>query len=220
MNKVKIKKAIVLGGSRGIGEAIVHGLRKIKCEVVAASSKDINTANIESVKRFSKKYTTTDILVLNTGGPPKKDFFKITEAEWDQYYKQLFLSFCLLLQRIKINNGGYIFLITSHHIKRPHPKMALSVAYRVAFWSVLRGLVRYYAEKNISCINIAPGPIKTDRLKNLTRDIKKLEDSLPFKRAGDPEEIGNLIKSIVENNIKYLNGVVINFDGGLSDYIF
>jgi len=36
----------------------------------------------------------------------------------------------------------------------------------------------------------------------------------------NPEEIGNFVKSIVENKIKYLSGVVINFDGANSNYIF
>ncbi len=39
-------------------------------------------------------------------------------------------------------------------------------------------------------------------------------------RLGDPAEIGNFVKSIVENNIKYLSGVVINFDGANSNYVF
>ena len=41
-----------------------------------------------------------------------------------------------------------------------------------------------------------------------------------MKRAGDPDEIGSFIKSIIENEIKYLTGVSINFDGGLSKFIF
>jgi 3-oxoacyl-[acyl-carrier protein] reductase len=37
---------------------------------------------------------------------------------------------------------------------------------------------------------------------------------------GEPKEIGNFVKSIVENNIKYLSGVTINFDGANSNCIF
>ena len=44
--------------------------------------------------------------------------------------------------------------------------------------------------------------------------------TLPMGRLGEPEEIGNFVKSIIENNIKYLSGVVINFDGANSNYIF
>ncbi len=41
-----------------------------------------------------------------------------------------------------------------------------------------------------------------------------------MKRLGEPKEIGNFVKSIIENNIKYLSGVVINFDGANSNYVF
>jgi len=41
-----------------------------------------------------------------------------------------------------------------------------------------------------------------------------------MKRLGKPEEIGNFVKSIVENDIKYLSGAVINFDGANSNFVF
>ena len=41
-----------------------------------------------------------------------------------------------------------------------------------------------------------------------------------MKRAGNPKEIGDFIKSIIKYNIKYVNGQTINFDGGLSKYLF
>ena len=37
---------------------------------------------------------------------------------------------------------------------------------------------------------------------------------------GKPEEIGNFVKSVIKNNIKYISGVTIRFDGGLSKNIF
>jgi 3-oxoacyl-[acyl-carrier protein] reductase len=42
------------------------------------------------------------------------------------------------------------------------------------------------------------------------------EKNLPLGRAGKPDEIGSFVKAIIKNNIKYLNGVILNFDGGLS----
>ena len=65
-------KAIVLGGSRGIGKAISDSLKAIKMDVFATSQKDIDTSNLESVKEFLKMNYETDILVLNTGGPKPK----------------------------------------------------------------------------------------------------------------------------------------------------
>ena len=41
-----------------------------------------------------------------------------------------------------------------------------------------------------------------------------------MNRLGKPQEIGDFVKSIVENDIKYLSGAVINFDGANSDFIY
>lgn len=213
------KKAIVLAGSRGIGKAIADGLRSLNMNVVASSSRDLDTSDINQVKAFVEREKNTDILVLNTGGPPAKNFFEITEEDWQHYYNQLFLSFCLILQKLKINDGGFIFLISSFNIKEPDPKLILSNSYRIAFTSVLKSLSKVFAERQINCINIAPGPIRTDRLLGLTKDIAELEKKLPMKRVGEPEEIGAFIKAIVQNNIKYLSGVTINFDGAHSNYV-
>jgi len=213
-------KAIVLGGSRGIGKAISDSLKSIKINVFAASKKDINTSDLDSVRRFLEKNTQTDILVLNTGGPEPKQFSTITEGDWNRYHNQLFLGFVTILQNIKINDGGYIFLISSSVIKEPTAKLIISSAYRAAFAEIFKVLSKEYAKKNISCVNIAPGPINTDRTKELIENIKEFEKTLPMKRLGKPEEIGNFVKAIVENKIKYLSGVTINFDGANSNYIF
>jgi len=213
-------KAVVLGGSRGIGKAISDSLKTIEIDVLAASKNDIDTSNLNSVKKFLEIHNEIDILVLNTGGPEPKSFSTITEEDWDKYHNQLFLGFCTILQNIKVNNGGYIFLISSNVIKEPNSKLIISSAYRAAFSEVFKVLSKEYAQNNISCINIAPGPINTDRTHELIENVKEFEKTLPMKRLGEPEEIGNFVKGIIENNIKYLTGVTINFDGGNSNCIF
>jgi len=213
-------KAVVLGGSRGIGKAISDSLKTIEIDVLAASKNDIDTSNLNSVKKFLEIHNEIDILVLNTGGPEPKSFSTITEEDWNKYHNQLFVGFCTILQNIKVNDGGFIFLISSNVIKEPNPKLIISSAYRAAFSEVFKVLSKEYAQKNISCINIAPGPINTDRTKELIKNIKEFEKTLPMKRLGEPKEIGNFVKSIVENNIKYLSGVTINFDGANSNCIF
>ena len=212
--------AIVLGGSRGIGKAISDALKTIDIDVFAASKNDIDTSNLDSVKSFLEKHKQTDILILNTGGPAPKQFSNITEDDWKVYHNQLFLGFCTILQNIKINDGGYIFLISSNVVKEPNMKLIISSAYRAAFSEVFKVLSKEYAKNNISCINIAPGPINTDRTQELIEDVEEFKKSLPMRRLGEPEEIGNFIKSIIENEIKYLSGVTINFDGANSNYIF
>ena len=212
-------KAIVLGGTSGMGRAIANSLSSIGCDVFASSRKNIDTSDLTSVKNFIKKHKETDILVLNTGGPVAKQFYDVTEKDWQKYHNQLFVGFCLLLQKLKVRNGGYVFAITSNVIKEPNPRLIISSAYRLAFTAVFKMLSKELASKDISCVNIAPGPINTDRMKELVGDVTKYAETLPMKRLGEPAEIGNFVKCIVENKIKYLSGVTINFDGANSNSI-
>ena len=211
-------KALVLGGSKGIGKAIADSLSSIGCDVVATSRKQIDTANLNSVKKFIKKYKQTDILVLNTGGPPPKTFSEVTEKEWQKYHNQLFLGFCLLLQKLKVRDGGYVFVITSGVIKEPNPRLVISSAYRLAFTAVFKLSSKELAVRNVSCVNIAPGLINTDRVKDLG-NASEMAKNIPMKRLGEPREIGDFIKSIVQHKIKYLSGVTIPFDGANSNFV-
>ena len=213
-------KAIVLGGSRGIGKAISQSLKTLEIDVFAASKNDIDTSNLDNVRKFIKKFPSTDILVLNTGGPQPKPFESITEEDWKKYHNQLFLGFVTILQNIKIEDDGYIFLISSSLIKEPNSQLIISAAYRTAFVQIFKVLSKEFAIKNISCINIAPGPINTDRTKELVEDIEAFKKTLPMKRLGEPKEIGDFVKSIIQNKIKYLSGVTINFDGAISNSVF
>lgn len=211
-------KALVLGGSKGIGKAIADSLSSIGCDVVATSRKQIDTANLNSVKKFIKKYKQTDILVLNTGGPPPKTFSEVTEKEWQKYHNQLFLGFCLLLQKLKVRDGGYIFVITSGVIKEPNPRLVISSAYRLAFTAVFKLASKELAVRKVSCVNIAPGLINTDRVKDLG-NASEMAKNIPMKRLGEPREIGDFIKGIVQHKIKYLSGVTIPFDGANSNFV-
>ena len=214
--KKKINRSIVLAGSKGIGKAISKNLSFISQKTIALSSKNLDTSKIGDVKKFIKKYKNADVLVLNTGGPESLDFKKITEKIWIRYFNQLFLSFSIILRDLKINDNGYIFLISSFHIREINPKLLISNSLRVGFWSLLKGISYELAKRNITCLNIAPGPIDTERLRKLNKDIPALLKQLPLKRLGKPDEIGKLVRSIIENDIKYLNGTTIFFDGGKS----
>ncbi len=213
VKKSNFKKAIILGGSKGIGKAIALELRKSCKNIHALSTKDIDTSNIESVKKFLKKHKSTDILVLNSGGPMPLRFNKINEKIWLRYFNQLFLGFCLILKNLKIKNNGYIFYISSSIIREPNELLIPSSSLRIAFSSVLKSISYTFSKKGVSVISIAPGPFKTGRVKELIKDLKKFEKTLPTKKIGNPKEIGLLVNSIVKNRLKYLTGSTIYLDG-------
>ena len=119
-------RALIIGGSKGIGKSIIQKLNKLNFKIISPSRKELDTSKISTVRKFIKKNDKFDILVLNTGGPPAMNFFDINEKMWNKYYNQLFLSFVIILQNIKVNKNGYVFLISSHTIKTPEDKLILS----------------------------------------------------------------------------------------------
>lgn len=216
-------KAIVLGGTSGIGKAISKRLKKHCKKMIAVGSKEINTKSIESVEKFISKNKGPNILVLNTGGPPDIKFNKITDEMWLENFSKLFLSFSKIIKEINVKENGYIFLISSYIIKQPGTELIISSSIRSGFSTLFKTLSKLYQKKNISFINIAPGPIKTKRLLNLIKkdniSLSQFEKSMPGNKIPDPDEIGLFVEFIVKNKIKSLNGVTIPFDSGLSDYI-
>ena len=92
-----MKKALILAGSRGIGRGIAESLKDINCNVRVTSSKELDTSDINSVDRFIDTLEDLDILVLNTGGPPAKNFYDITQEDCLKYHNQLFYSFFKIL---------------------------------------------------------------------------------------------------------------------------
>lgn len=215
-SKYRFKNIVILGGSKGIGKSIYKNINHLSKDCFACSRKDIDTSNIQSVLNFSKKIKEVDIIILNSGGPPSKPFKEITANDWMFYFKQLFLGYVLLLNNIKVKKNGYIFYISSSIINQPDEHLMISSSLRVAFASLLKSLSKSFSNKNISVINIAPGPFKTNRVKELVSDMKKFEKKLPTGKIGNPEEIGLFVKYILENRIKYLSGSTIYFDGNIN----
>ena len=207
------KKILVLGGSKGIGKSISDLVKKNYKQVKSFSSKDVDTSDLSSVKKFVKNNKSTDVIVLNSGGPPNLKFEKINEKIWYKYFNQLFLGFTLILKNIKINNNGYIFYISSSVIREPGSSLLISSSLRIAFNSLLKSLSKEYSKKNISVISIAPGPFKTGRVKELIPNLKEFEKKLPTKKIGDPQEIAKLVNFIIQNKLKYLTGTTIYMDG-------
>jgi len=216
-------KAIVVGGSRGIGKAIADELSFCCNELVVTSTVELDTSNLEMVDNFCVKQKSTDILVLNTGGPLVVNLEEVDEKTIIKNFNQLFVGFTLLLNNIKINSEGYVFLISSFHIKEPDKEMLFSGPIRLAFVSFMKLVSQLNLQNNVRYINIAPGPIKTQRLMNLLKqggeDFEEFSEQFPGKIVPEPKEIGLFVRFIVENKIKGINGSSIYFDSGLLNSI-
>lgn len=216
-------KAIITAGSRGIGGAIADALMDVCDEVIRPGRAGLDTSDLAAVHAFAKEHPEVDVLVLNTGGPPAKPFEEIGDEEWVHWFNQLFLSFVILLREIHVRPGGYVFMVSSFNIREPNPKLVLSNSLRLGFTSVFKSLSQLRIEDAVTFVNIAPGPVHTDRLVDLQaasgRTMDEFAQRLASKRITDPREIGDFVASIVEKRLTGLTGVTIPFDMGLGKYV-
>ncbi|MCY4253016.1 MAG: SDR family oxidoreductase [Thaumarchaeota archaeon] len=169
-----------------------------------------------SVESFAAAHPEADVLVLNTGGPPAAEFADVSVPEWQKYHNQLFLGMCVLLQRVRVRDGGYLFLVSSSVVREPSARLVVSGAYRSAMSSVLKVLSREWAPRGVSVINIAPGPVNTGRLAELVGDVAEFARGQPMGRVAEPAEVGALVASIVSGGIRCLSGQVLVLDGAAS----
>ena len=97
--------------------------------------------------------------------------------------------------------------------------MVLSNSFRIAVSSILKTYGKINLKNNITTLNLALGPFYTDRLRQLNpgKTKQQIGKQLPLGRVGDTKEIAALIKSIIKEEIKYLNSQTIFLDGGISN---
>jgi 3-oxoacyl-[acyl-carrier protein] reductase len=189
---IKGKKAIVCGGSSGLGKAIAHALA---AEGVAVTLVARNAEKLEaSAAQISDATGTTvafksvdladpsqrailqadcgavDILVNNSGGPPVGDYLSLTQEDWLAALQANMLSAIELINAalpgMKERGFGRILNVTSHMVKAPVAMLSLSNGARAGLTGYVSGVARDVARHNVTINNLLPGQFDTDRLRS------------------------------------------------------
>ena len=178
---------------------------------------------------FSKN--KIDILVNNTQGPPaggakEKNIDDFQEA-FDLLFKCGVLSSTLALKHMQNENWGRIINVASISIKEPLNYLVLSNSIRAALTTWAKSLSVDVAINNVTVNNILTGYFDTERIEQLnTKKAEKMkisasevrkamEESVPMKRLGKPEEYANLVCFLASDQAGYITGTNIPIDGGL-----
>jgi 3-oxoacyl-[acyl-carrier protein] reductase len=239
-NSLHGKKALVTGGSSGIGLAIAKKLITCGAEVVITgrNSEKLKAAKNEISSQKIHAYVwdiseTTkisehveniisllngnfDILVNNAGVLINgQDFLTVSEEVWDQTYATnlkgaYFLSQYVANSWIKNTKSGKILNISSQG-----GFCTASYPYRMTKWDMVgltKGLGKLLAPRNIIVNGIAPGMIATDMISRNSDNI--YSDLQPNKRLGLPEEIGELAYFLLSPACTNIIGQTIICDGG------
>ena len=181
-------------------------------------------------------YGKLDILITNSGGPKPGDFENLGEADWDEAISKSLKSHIYLigyaLPHLKKSDYPSILTITSFTVKQPLPGMVLSNSVRAATAALTKSLSKELGRYHIRVNSILPGWTYTDRVKDLinTRsqlkgvsieaETKSISDSIPLGRLGNADEFARTAAFLVSPAASFINGVMLNVDGGLYQGLF
>jgi 3-oxoacyl-[acyl-carrier protein] reductase len=170
------------------------------------------------------------ILVNNAGSAPGGVLETLTEEDWALALQLKFMSYVRCTRHavphMKRQGGGRVVnLIGNDGVKHSYWEIAPGAA-NAAGQNFTMSLAGQYGRDNISFVAVNPGPVRTERweglVKAMARDMKlSVEEadklaprSIPLGRIAETEEVGNLVAFLASPLAHFVNGTMIEIDGG------
>lgn len=241
--------AAITGGDQGIGRAIAErfadeggdvaicyrkneaGANEVVAGIVKKGRRAIavqcDVGKVAEGQRFIeeawRQLGRIDLLVNNAGLEIRKDFWDVTEEEYDNVLdvnlKGLFFITQAFARRVKdTQRSGKIINISSVHEELPFPHFSTYCASKGGLKMLTRDLAIELAPCGITINSIAPGAIATPINKNLLSDPTKLEallQQIPLRRVGTPEDVAAVAVFLASEESSYITGTTVFTDGGL-----
>ena len=233
------RRALVLGASAGLGYAIgaqlvkegarvaicsrnEERLREAARQMGAALAVAADLTKPGATKALVEKVVAelggVDVLVANTGGPPKGSIEKLTAEQWQEGFQSLWMSVVEGLQAalpgMKERRWGRIVLVTSVAAREAMPLLTISNGLRAGLMGLVKTVSNEVAEHGITINGVQPGYHATDRLRELGIPEDRITSQIPARRLGKPEELGALVTFLASEQAAYVTGQSIAIDGG------
>jgi 3-oxoacyl-[acyl-carrier protein] reductase len=236
------KSAVLTGGSRGIGRAIVARLVADGASVVFSYRQDEAAAKTV-VEESAGKATAVrvdlgdpgavaelfdaaeehldglDILVNNAGTADPRLITDVSEDEYDRIMdvnaKSVFLAIQHAARRMR--DGGRIVNLSTVNTKLTGPGISLYAASKAAVEQFTRVAARELGGRGITVNTVSPGATDTDLLHSTnTEDGLKVAVSMtPLGRLGEPSDIASVVAFLVGPDGRWITGQNLVAAGGL-----
>ena len=171
-----------------------------------------------------KTFGRIDVLVNNAGIAEFQSFLEMTEEEWDKTLdinlKGQFLCAQAAAQEMKKQGSGVIVNIASVAMGQQgigFPNIAHYCASKGGIVAMTEALAVELASLNIRVNCVAPGLIDTpmvDSIKSNPTSLNGILNRIPLKRAGQSEEVSELVAFLASDDSSYITGSVVVIDGG------
>ncbi|HXG49345.1 MAG TPA: SDR family oxidoreductase [Methylomirabilota bacterium] len=190
-----------------------------RCEIIVADC-GVPADATRCVRETESRLGPVDVLVHSAGGPVNGGLLELTTETWqaafDVHVHAIFHLCRAAIPAMRIRKEGAIILISSTAGLRG---IVTNVAYQVAKGALpqfARALAREFANDNIRVNCVAPGVVRTDFHATMTEETRRLnlEQRIPLHREGTPDQVADLILTLVKND--YITGETLTIDGGLT----
>jgi 3-oxoacyl-[acyl-carrier protein] reductase len=237
--------ALVTGGSRGIGRAIVERLARdgasvvfsfesnedAAAEVVAAVRADGGRAfavqadqgRSEDLRRLAEEAERqlggVDVLVCNAGINPPVGMLDATEADFDRVMAVNAKGPFFLMQLVgrKLPDGGRIINISSLSTALPVPGSSLYVGSKAALEQFTAVAAREFGGRGITVNCVSPGATDTELLRtaNPGQTFEETKALTALQRLGEPADIANVVAFLAGPDSGWITGQNLRVTGGL-----
>jgi 3-oxoacyl-[acyl-carrier protein] reductase len=168
-----------------------------------------------------------DVLVTNSGGPPRGTFGDFTDDDWVAAFELVTLGFVRLvrgvLPHMRARRWGRIIGIQSTAVKQPVGNIDLSNGIRPGIAGLVKAVAPGLARDGITINLVLPGSFRTDRMLSSLAELPAAEAearlaalgaAVPMGRIGEPAELGSLVAFLASTHASYITGAAYQVDGG------
>ena len=225
--------AIVVATAKSVREAdqVARDLQSRGSRAVSVQADVSQTADVQRlVETTLKAFGRLDILVNNAGttGPHlNKPLVDLPEELWDfmlgNHLRSVFLCIKYAAPHMVKQGWGRIINTSSIHGRvGGRPSLGHYGAAKAGVIALTMTAARELGPKGVTANVIAPGFIGTEALRAVMAPptLEKLQQQVPLGRIGEPAEVGRVVAFLASEAASYLNGAVVDINGGRLEYFF
>lgn len=239
------KVAVITGGNSGIGYASAEVLKNKGARVVitgrsadkvqrAAAELGVrgivaDVSDLDAIDRLVEEvkadYGKIDVLFVNAGIFAPAPVGQISEEMFDHQMGINFKGAVFTVEKFLpiLNDGASIINLSSVNAYTGMPNTAVYAASKAAMNSYTRTAATELAPRKIRVNAVNPGPVTTPIFTKtglpeeaLTEFAANMQNRVPLKRFGKPEEVAKLVAFLASDEAAYITGGEYNIDGGIA----
>jgi len=231
------KRALVTGGSRGIGAAIVRELARAGADVVlgyrtgaaeaeavahetGARAVQADVSSAEEAARLVEEAGRLDILVNNAGHTRDGLLARMPDEDWrdviETNLSSVFYTCRAVTRPMLKQRGGAIVNVSSIVGVRGNWGQTNYAASKAGIIGFTKSLARELGPRGVRANVVAPGYVDTRLTEALPEEAKQqMLRATPLGRFGEPADVAGAVRFLCSGEAAFITGEVLLVDGGL-----